>query len=286
MHNLNIAFFGTPDLVLPILDELESSGLLPKIIVTGKDEPVGRKMIITKPAPKVWGEARNIPVLQPGKIDAVFIEEFQKYNINLAIVVAYGKILPQTLLDIPKLGMVNVHYSLLPKYRGATPVESAILHGDSETGVVIQKMAFALDAGDIIEKEVVTISPDETAPVLRSRLNEIAKKLLIQTIQKIVNGTASYEKQDDSKATLCKKIKKEDGLLDLGNDPIINYRKFRAYFRWPGTYFFIEKNGKQIRVVIKEAEFKEGKFEILRVIPEGKKEMSYKDFLAGFQSHH
>ncbi|MDD5068227.1 MAG: methionyl-tRNA formyltransferase [Candidatus Pacebacteria bacterium] len=284
MPKLNIAFFGTPELVIPILEELESAGLLPKVIVTGKDEPQGRKMLVQKPAPKIWAEQKNIPTLQPEKIDTQFLEEFKKYDIDLGIVVAYGKILPKTLLELPRLGMVNVHYSLLPKYRGATPVESAILNGDDVTGVVIQKMVFALDAGDVIEKEEVQIGEKETAPELRNRLNEIAKKLLVKAVGKIADGTVSYEKQNDAKAMLCKKIKKEDGLLDLASDPIQNYRKFRAYYGWPGTYFFTEKNAKRIRVVIKEASLKNDVLEITRVIPEGKKEMSYKDFLAGFQN--
>ncbi|MDD5050758.1 MAG: methionyl-tRNA formyltransferase [Candidatus Pacebacteria bacterium] len=283
MPKLNIAFFGTPELVLPILEELQSADLLPKVIVTGKDEPQGRKMLVKKPAPKIWAEQKNIPAFQPEKINAQFLEAFKKYDIDLGIVVAYGKILPKALLELPRLGMINVHYSLLPKYRGATPVESAILNGDDMTGVVIQKMVYELDAGDVIEKEEVRIGEKETAPELRNRLNEIAKKLLVKAVGKIADGTASFEKQDDNKATLCKKIKKEDGLLDLADDPIQNYRKFRAYYGWPGTYFFMERNGKKMRIVIKEATFKEGKFEILRIIPEGKKEMSYKDFLAGFQ---
>ncbi|MDD4988996.1 MAG: methionyl-tRNA formyltransferase [Candidatus Pacebacteria bacterium] len=283
MRSLHIAFFGTPELVIPILDELKNAGLIPKVIVTGKDEPQGRKMLVVRPLPKIWAETRGIPVLQPEKINTGFLEDFKKYNIDLGVVVAYGKILPKTLLELPRFGMINVHYSLLPKYRGATPVESAILNGDDTTGVVIQKMAYELDAGDIIEKEKVIIYPNETAPSLRNRLNEIAKKLLVTTIQKIADGTAAYEKQDDTKASHCKKIKKEDGLIDLTDDPAKNLQKFRAYFGWPGTYFFIERNSKKIRVIIKDAMLKEGVFEITRVIPEGKKEMSYKDFLAGFQ---
>ncbi len=276
---LNIAFFGTPDLVIPILDELEKSGLTPKVIVTGLDVPKGRRLQIEKPAPKAWAEARGIPVLQPAKIDAAFLEEFQKYGVDLGVVVAYGKILPQALLDLPKLGMINVHYSLLPKYRGATPVESAILAGETETGVAIQKMVLKLDAGDVIEEAKVAIGEKETAPELRARLNGIAKNLLIEVVQKIANGTAKFRKQDDSQATRCGKIKKEDGEIDPSGDAILNWRKFRAYAGWPGTYFFGEKNNKKIRVIVKDADFKDGIFIIKKVVPEGKKEMPYADFL-------
>jgi methionyl-tRNA formyltransferase len=283
-NDIRIAFFGTPELVIPILNELEKTGFTPAILVTGKDVPKGRKMQITPPAPKLWAEARTIPILQPEKIDASFIEAFKKLNIDIGIVVAYGKILPQALLDIPRLGMLNVHYSLLPKYRGATPVESAILAGESETGVVIQKMVFALDAGAVVAEEKVMIGENETAPDLRNRLNEIAKKMLPEAIEKIKNGTALFQEQDSTKATLSKKIKKEDGLIDPAGDPILNCRKFRTYFGWPGSYFFIERDEKKIRVIIKTAELKNGKFDIKTVIPEGKKEMAYADFLKNITS--
>ena len=277
--NPNIAFFGTPELTIPILNELEGAGFLPKVIITGKDAARGRKMAIEKPAPKIWAEKRSIPVLQPERIDAAFIGEFKNLRIDLGVVVAYGKILPQALLDIPPLGMINVHYSLLPKYRGATPVESAILAGDSETGVVIQKMAFALDAGDIIEEESVLIGEKETAPELRARLNEIAKKLLVASIGKIADGTAEYRMQDEAQATRCGKTKKEDGMIDREGNPVLNWKKFRAHCGWPGTYFFAEKAAKKIRVVVKKADFAGGKFIIEKVIPEGRKEISYEEFL-------
>ena len=279
---LSFVFFGTPDLVIPILDELEKNNLLPSLIVTGLDVKKGRKMLITKPAPKVWAEARNIPVLQPEKIDAEFIENF-KNNFDLGVAVAYGKILPKSLLDIPKFGMINVHYSLLPKYRGATPVESAILNGESETGVSIQKMVFELDAGDVIDEEKTEIRTNEKALELRARLNDIAKKILPGTISKIVDGKATFKKQDASLATHCGKIKKEDGLINLEEDPLLNYRKFRAYFGWPGSYFFVSSDGKNIRVKITDADFTDNKFIVKKVIPEGKNETDYQSFLKGLK---
>ncbi|MES2059519.1 MAG: methionyl-tRNA formyltransferase [Patescibacteria group bacterium] len=278
---MKFAFFGTPDLVIPILDELEKNNLLPSVIITGMDREKGRGLEIQSPAPKAWGMQRNIPVLQPEKIDEAFVENFKKNNFDIGVVVAYGKILPQALIDSPAHGMINVHYSLLPKYRGATPVESAVLNADKETGVCIQQMVFALDAGDVIAEEKATIDPDEKAIDLRVRLNEIAKIMLPKAMIEVCGSRTTSKKQDDSLATYCKKIKKENGLLDLSADGLTNYNKFRAYFGHVGTYFFVEKNGKQIRVKITDAKFENGEFKILKVIPEGKKEMAYEDFKRG-----
>jgi len=277
------AFFGTPDLVIPILDELERNSLLPSVIVTGKDVKKGRNMILTPPAPKVWAEQRGIEVLQPERLDEAFIQSFKDRGFDLGIVVAFGKIFPESLLSATKHGMLNVHYSLLPKYRGATPVESTILSGDTQAGVVIQKMALALDAGDILSEERTNILPTETAPDLRTRLNEIAMKMLPRVIEEVTNGTAIPKVQDDSEATYCKKIKKEDGLINLEDSGLTNYLKFRAYYGWPGTYFFVDHDGRKIRVKINDVAFSNGKFTILRVTPEGKKEMDYQDFLKGIK---
>lgn len=285
LKKIKFAFFGTPDLVIPILDELEREGLLPSLVVTGLDVPKGRNLIITSPAPKLWAEGRNIPVWQPEKIDAKFLENFKRENFDLGVVVAYGKILPQALLDIPKLGMINVHYSLLPKYRGATPVEAAILNGEKETGVCIQKMIFALDAGDVLEEEKVEIGTEETAMALRERLNEIAKKMLPKVIEKLASGKAEARKQDEGKATHSKKIKKEDGLINLEDSGELNYRKYRAYFGWPGTYFFVKDGtGKEMRIKITDASLIDEKFVINKVIPEGKKEINYEIFLKSLKS--
>lgn len=269
---LNIVFFGTPKLTIPILDELEKSGYAPKVVVTMPDRPMGRKMIITPPAAKVWALAHNVSVLQPEKIDAEFLENLKSYNVDLGVVVAYGKILPQTLIDLPKFGLINVHYSLLPKYRGATPVESAILTGDEKTGVTIQKLVFKLDAGAVLAQTETPIGKDEKADELLERLNEISKSMLVETISQIENDTAKEKEQDESAATHCGKINKEDGEINLEDDPEILYRKFRAYYGWPNIYFF-DSNNK--RVIIKDAKFEDGKFIPTRVILEGKKEQDY-----------
>ena len=195
--------------------------------------------------------------------------------------------IPENILNIPKFGSINIHYSLLPKYRGASPVESAILNGDTETGVTIQQMIYKMDAGAIIAQEKVSIFADEKAPELRKRLIKIGGELLVKTLstpsaQKDSLGTSPYigggwvgVKQDESQATSCKKIKKEDGLIDLNDDGVKNYNKFRAYAYWPRTFFF--KNSK--RIIITDAVLENNQFVIKKILPEGKKEIKYEEFL-------
>ncbi|MFA6897792.1 MAG: methionyl-tRNA formyltransferase, partial [Candidatus Paceibacterota bacterium] len=224
------AFFGTPSLAADLLEALKGAGFVPAVIITNPDQPVGRKMIVTPPPVKTWAIENNIECLQPTSLkDSEFISQLSKVNCQMFLVAAYGKIIPESILQIPQLGSFNVHYSLLPKYRGATPVESAILNGDIETGVSIQKMVYELDAGDVVASEKTEIRPDETAPELRMRLNEIAKSLLIKTTEKIISENIAPETQDPAKATFCHKIKKEDGLINLTADPKTNYLKYRAY---------------------------------------------------------
>ena len=275
---MKIAFWGTPELTITILDALEAGGFSPSVIITGPNRPQGRGLVLTAPAPKAWGEKRNIPVLQPEKIDSDFLAKLSVFGIELSIVVAYGKILPEESIRLPKHGTLNVHYSLLPRFRGATPVESAILAGDKETGVCVQQMVYKLDAGAIHAQEKVEIGAHEAAPALRARLNIIGARLLVSTIQSIQDGTSTPVEQDESGVTKCGKIQKEDGLIDPDGDPIENDRKFRAYFGWPGLYFFTTKNDRQMRIKITDAILENGIWHIKRVVPEGKKEISYDEF--------
>ncbi len=274
-NNLNFIFWGTPDVASETLQILKENGFLPSMIVTALDRPQGRKMIVTPPLVKVWAIENNIPYLQPKKLDDEFFNKLKAKSYNLSIVVAYGKIIPENILKIPKLGSINIHYSLLPKYRGASPVESAILNGDLETGVTIQQMEYKMDAGPIITQEKVAILPDEKAPDLRKRLIKIGSELLLKILQTpLTPGRfpfAGRKKQDESKATYCKKIEKEDGLINLNDNAIVNYNKFRAYATWPRTFFFEE--GK--RIIVTDAELKNGKFVIKKIIPENGKEINY-----------
>lgn len=278
--NLNFIFFGTPDVASETLEILKQAGFLPMLVVTLIDKPQGRKMLVTSPPVKTWAIKNNIPYLQPEKLDEEFTRELEARSYNLFVVVAYGKIMPENIINMPKLGSINIHYSLLPKYRGASPVESAILNGDTETGVTIQKMAFEMDSGPIIAQEKTAILPDEKAPELRKRLIKIGSELLIKTL-----NTPSWAgvKQDESQATFCKKIKKEDGFVDLQTEPShVLYNKFRAYSSWPRIFFF--QNNK--RIIITDAELVDNpldkargkQFIIKKVLPEGKRETTWKNY--------
>jgi methionyl-tRNA formyltransferase len=273
-EKLNFVFFGTPDVARETLEILKRAGFLPALIVTSPDKPQGRKMLITPPPAKVWAQENKIPYLQPEKLDAEFADTLKDQNYELFLVVAYGKIIPENILNLPALGSINVHYSLLPKYRGASPVQSAILNGDKETGVTIQKMVYKMDAGPVLAEAKVGILPDEKAPELRGRLIQVGGELLVESLPEIMRGSLSPTPQDESKATHSSKIKKEDGLIDLNGDPEANYNKFRAYAHWPRTFFF--KDGK--RIIITDAQLEDRQFVIKKVLPEGRKEISWNDF--------
>ena len=276
---LQFVFFGTPDVASETLTLLAESGYLPILIVTSPNRPSGRGMHITQTPVAIWAAAHSIPCLKPEKITNEFIDELKKYPSDIFIVVAYGKIVPQALIELPSRGTFNIHYSLLPKYRGASPVEQALLEGDETTGVSIQQMAFKLDSGALIAQQNEPIKIDDTKESLRGRLIQIGANMLSAVLPQIQNGTIETKVQDETLATYCTKIKKEDGLIDPQNNSRENYNKYRAYHGWPGVYFFTERHGKNIRVKITKARYEDDSFIIERVIPEGKKEIAYADFL-------
>ena len=269
-------FFGTPTVASETLEILKQEGFLPSLVVTSIDKPVGRKMILTPPPVKIWAEANNIPVLQPEKIDNKFFDEIIKTETDLYLVVAFGKILPEKLINYPKFGTINIHYSLLPKYRGASPVESALLAGNNKTGVSIQKMVFKLDSGPIIAKQVLAIDINDNKESLRKKLVKIGGQLFLDILLDYMDNKIELQNQDESDATYCHKIKKEDGEISLNGNYLENYNKYRAFYGWPGIFFFKEINGKKTRFKITKARLENNKFIIEKVIPEGKKEIDYK----------
>lgn len=280
---LNFVFWGTPDVASKTLDILKENGYMPSLIITSPDKPQGRKMLLTPPPVKVWAQENNIPYIQPEKLTkkdidialGTFSQSDNKNIPDLFLVVAYGKIIPEEIINIPKLGSINIHYSLLPKYRGASPVESAILNGDTETGVTIQKMEYKMDSGPIIATEKVDILPEEKAVELRECLIKIGGELLIKILPDFIENKITLIPQDEARATFCKKIKKEDGLMDLNAEAKLNYNKFRAYATWPRTFFFVNDK----RIIITDATLENNQFVIKKVLPEGRKEIKYEDFL-------
>lgn len=267
-------FFGTPLVASRTLERLLEAGYTPSLVVTSPDAPQGRGMTLTPSPVKALAESRGIKIATPEKARNT-IDEVRATGAEYALVVAYGKILPQTLIDAFPLGVLNVHYSLLPKYRGASPVEAALLNGDTVTGVAVQRMVLALDAGDILAVKEEPIASDDTALTLRPRLIELGADTLIEALPAFVAGTALFTPQDETLATHCGKISKEARELDLSADAKENWNKYRAYAEGPGTHFFMERDGKRIRVKIKKASLRNGQFVVERVVPEGKNEMDF-----------
>jgi methionyl-tRNA formyltransferase len=265
------AYFGTPAVARDTLALLIERGFVPAVVITSPDAPKGRGLALTPSETKTLALAHDIPVLTPEKLDSKTITAIKELGCEYAICVAYGKIFPEALIDAFPRGVLNVHYSLLPKYRGATPLETALLSGDSETGVTVQKMVMELDAGDILAQESVKIAADETARELRPRLITVGAHLLAETLPSFLSDNLTPRPQDDSQATRAYKIKKEDGQLFINAPAEENWNKYRAYADSIGTYFF--EKGKRMKIT--EASLTNGKFTVERVIPEGKREMDY-----------
>ncbi len=281
---MRIAFFGTPHIAVIVLSTLEKAGILPSLVVTNPDEPQGRKMTLTPPPVKIWADEHNITCIQPRSLrDRGETNPLHSHTWDLFIVVAYGKIIPKEMLNIPNHGTLNLHPSLLPKLRGASPIRSAILEDIHETGVTIMLMDEEMDHGPIVAQEIVSI-PQPEWPMRGKDLDLLLAQrggaLLAKTIPEWMNDHITPEPQDHTQATFCGKITKEMGEIDLSADPYQNLLKIRAFDGWPGTYFFTEKNGKRIRTKITDAELApNGSLRILSVIPEGKKEMPYDVFI-------
>jgi methionyl-tRNA formyltransferase len=279
IEKLNFAFWGTPEISSQTLDILFNRGYIPSIIITSPEARSGRGMHLTPTPVDLWANSHNIKCLKPEKINDEFIENFKKLQLDLSIVVAYGKILPENIIKTPKLGTINIHYSLLPKYRGASPLESALLNGDINTGISIQQMVFKLDSGPILKEIEIPISINDTKDDLRKKLTILGGETLCEILPNIFTKEITLKTQKEEDATFCKKIKKEDGLIKLNGDQKENYNKYRAFFGWPGVYFFINKKDKQVRIKIIKAHYENDSFIIERVIPEGKKEIDYNLFL-------
>jgi methionyl-tRNA formyltransferase len=276
---IKFAFFGTPDRAVIVLDILKANNLLPSLIITQPDKPKGRKQILTPPDVKVWAEKEKIECLQPEDLNNLdFQEQFIEEKLDLAIVVAYGKIIPKNILSLTKKGFLNLHGSILPKYRGSSPIETAILKDDKDTGVSIILMDEKMDHGPIISKATVAIDNwPPKASVLAKKIVSMGAEILIDSLPKFLSGELKPEPQDHSLATYTKMIKKEDGQINLSDDPYQNFLKYQAYEAWPGTFFFKEENGKKTRMKITEAFYRNGDFIISKVVPEGKKEITYRN---------
>ncbi len=234
-NDYKIIFFGTPEFSTIILKKMIENEYTPMAVVTAPDKPVGRRQILTPSPVKLLAEKNKIQALQPKKIldSRLKIKDLRP---DLIVLVAFGQIIPKEILEIPKYGCLNVHPSLLPKYRGASPIQTAILNGDKETGVTIMLMDENLDQGSIISNDKLLIAINETTETLTIKLAKLGRNLLIETLPKWVNEEIKAQPQDHSKATFTREIKKDDGKIDWHKSAEEIERMIRAFNPWPTTY--------------------------------------------------
>lgn len=269
-----IVFFGTSKLAAVILNQLiEDADYEIVAVVTRPDKPVGRKAIVTPSHVGAVAMEAGLTVYKPTKLDSEFVDEITKVSsdIDYLVVAAYGKIIPKDVLEIAKRGAVNVHGSLLPKYRGASPIQSAILNGDQVTGVTIMLMDEAMDHGPMLAKSEILISKTETFSSLEDKMAEAGAKLLAKTLREMAEGKIQPEVQDEDEATYCKLIRKSDGYFEIDNPPSADKldQMIRAYYPWPNAW--TRWNGKIVKL------YPEGKMQM-----EGKNIVSREEFVRGY----
>jgi methionyl-tRNA formyltransferase len=280
---IKFALFGSSEFSIYVLDTLKTKGFLPAVIITTPDKPKGRGLALTPTPVKIWAQKNNVPVLDPMKFDDAFIEELKKCDCQVFIVASYGKIIPEKVLNIAPKKTLNVHPSLLPKYRGASPIQNVILDDTKDTGVTIIRLDKKMDHGPIVAVEKVRFDEWSIYEAAEEKLGIIGGNLLAKILPDWILGKINEVNQDHSQATFTKKITREDGLLDpadlkadaLTERAYLAFCKIQAYHSWPAAYFFTDK---KIRVKITSASWQNNKLIIEKVIPEGKKEMSYSDF--------
>lgn len=269
---MDIVFMGTPDFAVPTLQMLIDEGYNIKAVVTQPDRPKGRGKQLAAPPVKELALKYNIPVLQPEKIrsDQEFAKELKKLNPDLAIVVAFGQILPKSILDIPRLGCVNVHGSLLPKYRGSSPIHRAVLNNEEKTGVTIMYMDVGMDTGDMISTAEMLILPDETAGSLHDRMMHVGAEALREALPSIIACTCKREKQNEEEATYAPLLDKQMGLINWDQDSCVIDCLVRGLAPWPAAYTYYDQ--KMLKVwKVKEVPYADSKKqpgEILDIIAE------------------
>jgi len=279
---IKIIFIGTPEFGAIILEELAKNNYKPVLVITNPDKPVGRKQVLRPPPVKLVAQKYKIPIEQPERIKNLELR-IKNLKSDLVICAAYGQIISGEILKIPRYGSLNIHPSLLPKYRGPSPVQTTILNGDKETGVTIMLMDEKMDHGKIISNFQFPISNKITYQELHEKLALSGAKLLLETIPKWIDGKIKSQTQDEKKATYTKIIKKEDGKIDWKKPAQEIERQIRALNPWPGTFTFIKKRGKKIRIKVCQAELSENNQLIIKKLqPEGKKPMSFEDFKKGY----
>jgi methionyl-tRNA formyltransferase len=233
---MRVVFLGTPEFAVPSLRALVSRHEVVAVF-TQPDRPKGRAQQLAKSAVKSAAEELKIRVHQPERVRRPeSFELLRSFHADIMVVVGYGQIIPQAIIDLPRFGILNVHASLLPKYRGAAPIQWAIANGEAETGVTIMRIDAGLDTGDMLLKGTLPIEPDDTAPMLSAKLAPLGAQLLLRAMEDIQAGHSHPEKQDNAQATLARILNKEDGTIDWKAPSQVIYNRFRGFNPWPGAY--------------------------------------------------
>ena len=302
---MDLVFCGTPAFAVPTLEKLVDAGFSVKLVVTQPDRASGRGMELAASPVKLSALERGLSTLQPDKIKSndAFRGILEIIRPEAIIVVGYGRIIPQWMIDLPRLGNLNLHASLLPKYRGAAPIQWAIANGESVTGVTTIRIDAGLDTGDILLQAEEPIRPDDTAITLSSRLAHRGAELVITTLAGLTNGTIHPRPQDNSKATLAPILKREDGLIDFSRTAAESWNRLRGFQPWPGAFTTFRGKTLQLHSAAPAPEvalIKAGHFvvenvrlllgfargsalEVHELQMEGKKRMSARDFVNGYR---
>lgn len=248
--SIKIVFMGTPEFALPILQKMAEEFNVVGVI-TQPDKPAGRDFILQPSPVKQFTQKLNIPIIQPEKLrgNDELIKDLEKMQPDIIVVAAYGKILPREIINFPKHGCLNVHPSLLPKYRGASPIQAALLNGEKQTGVSIILMDLGLDTGDILAQEIATILPEDDAGSLHDKLSKLGAELLVSVIPEYIRDNVVLKIQDETKASFCKIIDKDDGRITWINSAQMINNKIRAFSPWPAAFCFFDDK----RLVISKA---------------------------------
>lgn len=302
---MRIVFMGTPEFAVPSLRACFDVGQV-VAVVTQPDKPKGRGHELSAPPVKRLAQERGVPVLQPARIrNTGFAEQLRPLSPDVCVVAAYGKILPPDVLGVPRRGSVNVHGSLLPRWRGAAPIQWAIAAGDTRTGVCLMQMEEGLDTGPVISCAEVWIGPEDTSETLHHRLSALGGELVRRDLPRYVRGELAPVPQPAEGVALAPMIKKEDGRLDFGRSAVELERRVRAFTPWPGAYVYLKEDGRQSLVKIHRARAgssshsaspgtlvsaspdglevacAEGSLWLMELQPEGRRRMSAAEFLAG-----
>jgi len=305
-ENIKIIFFGTPEFAAGILKSLIEGDYSIAAVFTQPDKKVGRKQKIAYSPVKDLALKNKIEIFQPQDLrESGLSEEIKKIKPDLFIVAAYGKILPKVFLEIPKFGTINVHASLLPKYRGASPVQCAILSGEKETGITLMWMDEKMDEGDILAQEKIKIGEKETADILLGKLEKLGAKMIVKFIPDWIEEKIEPVKQDHGKATYCKPMKRENGKINWNAAAEEIFRQWRSCFPWPGIFAELKMRNQQKRLKLSEigivpdvktgeklgkiikynqetaVQAKRGLIVLKKIQLEGKREMDIDDFVRG-----